>query len=222
MERKQYLVLGLGIFGSTVAKTLSEFGHEVLAVDRDAECVHRMQDIVTEAVQADFTDIEQLREIGAADFDVAVIATGSDLEISTIALINLKELGVPYIIAKARNKTALKILEKLGADRIVRPDKEIGERVAKSLLRSNISDMIDIDDETSIVDFIAPEEWVGKSVSQLDLRNQYGINILGIRARCTNKLNLDFGAGYVVQDGDKFLIIAATKTLEKYDYLAKI
>lgn len=218
MAKKQYLVLGLGIFGSTVAKTLSEYGHEVLAVDQDITCVDRIAPMVSQAVQADMTNIEQLRVIGAGEFDVAIIGTGSDLENTLLAVLNLRELGVPYIVAKAKNKTAMKILETMGVDRVVRPEKEIGERTAKSLLSYNISDLVAVDDKYSIVELIAPKEWVGKSLRQLELRSQFGINVIGIRGAHEKTTDVAFSPEFILKPEDHLLVIAETIVLERLDH----
>jgi len=167
-EMKQYVILGLGIFGSTIAKTLSQYNHEVIAIDKDLACVDRVSDFVTQAIQADFTDIDQLRAIGIQDCDAAVVATGSHLEESIMGVMNLRELGIPFIMAKAKNKKYMQILQKIGADYVVRPEKEMGERVAKKLVSRNIIDLIDIDDDYSIVEIAAPAKWVGKTLKALD------------------------------------------------------
>lgn len=222
MKRKSFAILGLGIFGSTVAKTLAEYGYDVIGVDNDISCVDRMSDIVTQSVQADFTDIEQLRQAGVQDVDVAIIATGSKLEASVMAIIQLKELGVPYIMAKAKNKVYMQILLKVGADRVVRPEKEMGERVAKSLMSQNIIDMIDIDDDYSIMELTAPKKWVGHALKDLDLRNQYGVNVLGIRTALNPRLNLGMTADYVVHADDTLLVIVENNKFEALEYEGKI
>ena len=222
MKRKTFAVLGLGIFGSTIAKTLSEYGYDVIGMDSDISCVDRMSDIVTQAIQADFTDIEQLRQAGLQDVDVAIIATGSKLEASVMAIIHLKELGIPYIMAKAKNKVYMQILLKVGADRVVRPEKEMGERVAKSLMSQNIIDMVDIDEDYSIMELSAPRNWVGKALKDLDLRNQYGVNVLGIRTSLNARLNLGINADYIVHDDDTLLVIVENNKFEALEYEGKI
>ena len=167
---RQYAVLGLGIFGSTVAKTLSKFNCEVIAVDTDIKCVDRMADIVTQAIQCDITDINQLRAAGIQDCDIAIVSMGSHFEESVMAIINLKELGVPYIVAKAKNKRYMQIFKELGANKVVRPEKEMGEMVAKSVLGKNIVDIVDLDHEYSVVEIPTPGAWVGKTLIELDLR----------------------------------------------------
>lgn len=222
MKQKIYAVLGLGIFGSTIAKTLSEFNYDVIALDKEISCVDRASEFVTEAVQVDFTDIEQLRAIGVGDVDVAVVATGARLEESIMAIMNLRELGVPYILAKAKNKTYREILLKIGADKVVRPEKEMGERVAKQLLSRNVVDMIDIDDNYSIVEMIPPRKWVGNNLKTLDLRNSYGINVLGIRKAQGARLSISPGPDYVIEETDQLLVIADTAVFERFEYLGKL
>ncbi len=222
MKRKTFAVLGLGIFGSTIAKTLSEYGYDVIGMDNEISCVDRMSEFVAQAVQADFTDIEQLRQAGIQDVDVAIIATGSKLEASVMAIIQLRELGVPYIMAKAKNKVYMQILLKVGADRVVRPEKEMGQRVAKSLMSQNIIDMIDIDDEYSMMELSAPHNWVGKALKDLDLRNQYGVNVLGIRSPLNSKLNLGITADYNIHEDDTLLVIVENNKFEALEYEGKI
>lgn len=221
-EDKQYAVLGLGIFGSTVAKTLSAYNYEVVAVDADLKCVERMADIVTQAVQCDITDKEELRAAGVGDCDIAIVGTGSHLEATVMAIINLKELGVPYIIAKAKNKRYMQIFSKVGADRVVRPEKEMGVVVAKSLLSNSIIDMIDIDGDYSLVELKVPPKWVDHSLRELDVRNRYGINVIGVRKHNSQKLSVSLDADYVIEEDDQMVVIADTKTIEKFDYMNKL
>lgn len=216
---RQYAVLGLGIFGSTVAKTLSKFNCEVIAVDTDIKCVDRMADIVTQAIQCDITDINQLRAAGIQDCDIAIVSMGSHLEESVMAIINLKELGVPYIVAKAKNKRYMQIFKELGANKVVRPEKEMGEKVARTLLRKNIKDLIELDEENCIVEMKVPQAWVGKTLSQLDLRKLYSINVLGKRNPHTHKLEVPVDPNLEIELNDTFLVLAQTDKIEKYDYL---
>lgn len=221
MNDKQYAVLGLGIFGSTVAKTLSQYGCEVLAIDKDSDCVERIDEFVTKGVIGDVTDLEFLRGLGMDEIDVGIVAIGDHLEESILAVLNLKELNVPYIIAKAKNHQFKTVLEKIGADRVVRPEKEMGEKIARSLLRNNITDLIEIDDNYSVVEMKVPESWVNHTLLTLDLRKKYGINILGRRDGLTHKLELYVDPNYVIQSDDLFLMIAETNKIEKFDYVGK-
>lgn len=219
MGKKQYAVLGLGIFGSTVATTLYESGCEVLAIDKNMTCVERVSNEVTKAVVADVTNLEELEEVGMEDIDVAVIAIGSNLESAVLATMAVKELGVPFVIAKAKNKQCLKILEKVGANRVIRPEKDMGMRVAKSLLGKNIVDLVQLDDENAIIEINLPESWYGKTLEQLDLRNKYSMNVLGVREHDNDKLIPNITPDYIVQIGDRFLVLARTDKLKKFDTL---
>lgn len=221
MKDKQYAVLGLGVFGSTIAKTLSQYGCEVLAIDRDKECVERIDEFVTKGVIGDVTDLEFLKGLGMDEIDVGIVAIGDHLEESILAVLNLKELDVPYIIAKARNSQFKTVLEKIGADRVVRPEKEMGEKIARSLLRNNITDLIEIDENYSVVEMKVPANWVNHTLLTLDLRKRYGINILGRRDGLTHKLELYVDPNYVIQSDDMFLMIAETNKIEKFDYVGK-
>jgi len=222
MKQKTYAILGLGIFGSTIAKTLSEYNCEVIGIDKDITCVERVSEFATQAVQADFTDIDQLRAIGIEEVNVAVVATGSLLEESIMAILNLKELGVPFILAKAKNRVHMQILLKIGADKVVRTEKELGERVAKSLLSRNIIEMLDIDDEYSIMEMHAPRNWVGKALNTLDLRAQFGINILGVRKHANESLRISPSADYVIEADDQLLVIVQIDEFEKFEHQGKI
>lgn len=219
MANKQYVVLGLGVFGSTIAKTLSQFEQEVLAIDKDVECVERVADFVTKAVVGDITDKDFLADLGISEFDVGIVAIGDHLEESILGVMNLKELGVNYIVAKAKNKRFMQVLEKVGADRVVRPEKEMGLKIARNLLRKNITDLIQLDDTYSIVEMKPAKQWIGKSLMNLDLRTKYNINILGKRNKETYKLEFFIDPSYVVEDDDHFLLVADTEKIERLDYI---
>lgn len=220
MKNKQYAVLGLGVFGSTVATTLSQYDCEVIAIDIDQTCVERIANEVTKAVVADTTDIEQLRVLGLEDIDVAIIAIGTHLEEAVLTTMNVKDLGVPYVIAKAKNKQFSKILEKVGANRVIRAEKDMGIRVAKSLLRKNIVDLVELDEDYSLVEINAPFDWIGKSFQILNLRRTFHINVIGVKNSDDN-MSLNIGADYIVKRGDRFLVIGKTAELERFDYLTK-
>ena len=216
-QNKQFVILGLGIFGSTIAKKLSSYNYEVIAVDKSMDCVNRVSEYVNQAIKADFTDIDQLRAIDVSECDAAIVATGSLLEESIMAIMNLKELGVPYIIAKAKNRKYKQVLEKIGADRVVRPEKEMGVRIAKQLVSSNIVDLIDIDKEYSMVEMLAPNKWTGKSLIELNLRDNYGINVIGIRKKGLNNLDPNPNPNEKINEDDTLLFIADHEMFTKID-----
>lgn len=217
IQNRQYAVLGLGIFGSTVAKTLSKYNAEVIAVDIDQKCVNRMADVVTQAMMCDITDIDQLRAAGIQDCDVAVVSMGNHLEQSVMAIINLKELGIPYIVAKAKNKRYMQIFSKIGANKVVRPEKEMGEQVAKGILGKNIIDIIDLDSEYSVVEIPAPKEWTNKTLIDLNLRRKYGINVIGIRNHITGDLNVCPEPECAIEKDDHIVLIADGDAINKFD-----
>ena len=216
---KQFVVLGLGIFGSTLVKTLSQFGREVIAIDKDSENVQRVSEFATKAVIGDVTDIQFLTDLGLDDIDVGIVAIGDRLEDSILATMNLKELGVPYVIVKAKNKRFKVVLERIGADHVVRPEKEMGEKIARTLLRKNIKDLIELDEENCIVEMKVPQSWIVKSLSQLDLRKLYSINVLGKRDPKTHKLEVPVDPSAPIEMNDTFLVLGQTDKIEKYDYL---
>ena len=222
MKRKSFAILGLGIFGSTMAKTLSEYGYDVIGIDMDSINVDRVSEFATQAVQADFTDIDQLRAIGVQDVDVAVIATGSKLEASVMAVLHLKELGVPFIMAKAKNKVYMQILLKVGADRVVRPEKEMGERVAKTLMSKNLKEFLDLDATTMVAELLVPEKWANHTLKDLNLRAVYGVNVVGVKQHGQSKITLSPDADYILKDDDLLVIIADKETFEKYELQGKL
>ena len=218
-NERLYGVVGLGIFGSTVAKTLSQNNCEVIAVDGDMKCVNRMADIVTEAMQCDVTHVSQLRVAGLADCDIVFVCMGSHLEESALAIINLKELGVPYIIAKAKNKRFMQVFSELGADKVVRPEKEMGEQVAKSVLGNNIIEIIDFDKNYSIVEIPTPEKWIGKTLMELELRKRYEINVIAIRSVGQEQLNISPEPDYALRRNDHLFVVANANKLDRFDSL---
>lgn len=221
-NEKSYAVLGLGVFGSSVAKTLSENNNDVIAIDKDVVNVDRAGEYATSAVVADFTDIEQLRAVGVADVDVGVVAVGTNLEASILAIMNLKELNVPYIVAKAKNKTYMNILKKIGADYVVRPEKEMGERLAKTLMSKNLKEFLDLDATTMVAELLVPEKWANHTLKDLNLRAVYGVNVVGVKQHGQSKITLSPDADYKLKDDDLLVIIADKETFEKYELQGKL
>ncbi len=206
--KKTVAVLGLGIFGSSIAKKLCEFDCDVIAVDMDIDNVERVGHLVDQAIQADFTHYEALEEIGLGVCDIAVIGTSRNLESAILGVLNCKKLGIKTVIAKAKNKTYMDILYRIGADRVIRPEKDSGTRLAQELAAPTILDQINLDDRYNIYELVAPKAWVGKSLAELDLRNKYGINLIGFKSSGIFEVQYDaqtkFNSGdIVVFIGDK-------------------
>ena len=177
---KSFAVIGLGLFGSSVARQLCALGAEVLAIDTNSDLVQPVSGDVTTAAVADARDLEVLRALGAQECDCAVVAIGDDLAVSVLATMNLKELGIPQIICKAHDETHRKVLEKLGADKVVIPEKEVADKLARSLTSHNVLDFIELSNDYGIVEINTPKEWIGKSLKELDVRARLGVNIIAI------------------------------------------
>jgi trk system potassium uptake protein TrkA len=215
MSKKQYVVIGLGRFGTSVAKTLYDLGNDVLAIDSDESIVQEISDSVTHAVQLDATDENALRSIGIRNFDVAVVTIGSNVQSSVMVALLIKELGVKYIIAKAHNELHAKVLYKIGADRVVLPEKDMGIRVAHNLVSSNILDYIELSPDYSIAEIVSPKEWHGKNLRELNMRANYGINVMAIKRE--NDVNISPTADDIIEPGDVIVAIGGSEELSKVE-----
>ena len=180
MKAKQFLVFGLGRFGTSLAKTLCEMGQEVLAIDSDEEIVNSIAPFVTQAMQLDATDEEVLKTLGVNNFDAAIVSIGQDIQASILVCVLLKELGVPYVVAKANNDLHAKVLRKIGADRVIFPERDMGARLARSILAPNVLDLMNLSDDYQIIEIRIPSKWIGNSLIGLNVRRHYGLNILAI------------------------------------------
>ena len=208
---KQFIVLGLGRFGSAVATTLVELGHEVLGVDNDEERVNDLKDEITQAVQADITEERVLKELGVKNFDAAIVSIATDLEASILVTMMLKEMGLKYIIAKAQNNLHAKILKKMGVDKVVFPERDMGARIAQRLITPNIKDYVELEPDYNIIEIEALPEFVDKSLSELDMRNKYGINVLAIKR--DSSFNISPRAEDIIKKDDFLIVIGETKKI---------
>jgi len=178
---KSYIVLGLGRFGQSLARTLVDLGNDVLGVDNNEHIVQELSDVLTHVVHAESSSEEFLRSIGVKNFDAAVVAIGGDIQSSILTTLLLKELGVQYVLAKAQNDLHAKVLYKVGADKVVFPERDMGIRAANNLVSSNIIDMIELSSDYSIMETGIPRTWVGKTIGELAVRTRYGVNILAVK-----------------------------------------
>lgn len=218
---RQFAVIGLGRFGWSVAKTLSEKGHQVLAIDRNEELVQGASDFVTEAVQADSTDEKALKAVGIMNVDVAIIGIGTNLEASVLTALILKELGIQHIVARAVSDEHGKVLERVGATKVVFLERDMGIKVANSLVSPSVLEHIELSPEFSIIETVLPEEFIGKSIRNLDLRAEYDLNIIGVRRtdpakEGTGELDVAPKADYVIKQGDIFVIIGSNESLGRF------
>lgn len=210
---KQFIVVGLGRFGSSVAKTLAENDYNVLAIDTDEERVQMIANEVTHAVEADATDEDALKTLGVRNFDVAVVSIGDNIHANILATLILKELGVPYVVVKAQDTLHGKVLSKVGADRVVYPERDMGVRIAHNLISSNVLDYIEFAPDYSIVEIIATDNMEGKSLQELQFRSNYGVNVMAIKRG--KELNITPGANDKVLEGDVLIVMGQNDDLDK-------
>lgn len=212
---KQFAIIGCGRFGSSVARTLYSLGHDVLVIDKDEELVQEISDSVTHAVQADVMDEHVMRDLGIRNFDVVIISIGSNLEASIFATLISKELGVKSVIAKAQNELHGKVLKKIGADKIIFPERDMGVRVAHNLVSTNILDFIELSPDYSIVEIAAISEWEDKTLKELKLPTKYGFNVMAIkRDSC---INISPYANDTILKDDILVVIGNTSDIEKIE-----
>ena len=212
---KNYVVIGCGRFGSSVAKTLYSLGHEVLAIDKNEEKIQNIAEQVTHAVEADCTDENVLKSLGIRNFDVAVISIGSDIQSSIMATLICKELGVQYVLCKAQNELQAKVLYKIGADRVVFPERDMGIRVAHNLVSQNVLEYIELDPHYLIAEIVAPSKWIGKTIGQLDLRANYGITVMAVKQGIN--INISPEADDVLKAGDILVVIGKNEQINKVE-----
>ena len=205
-----YVVIGLGNFGLAMATTIANAGQDVIAIDKDMLTIQEIADVVPNAVCADSRDIELLKEAGVQDADVVIVAMGSHLEPSVITILNLKELGIKHIIAKANNERYKYVMERVGADTVIQPENEMGQRVAIALMNPKIIDIFQITNDYAIMEIKAPELWWNRELQHLNLREIYGVNIIGIRKEAENKVITNVKNDYVIQKDDYLTIAADT------------
>lgn len=211
--KKQFAVFGLGSFGESVAVTLQQLGCEVVAVDNHMEHVQEISEQVSYAIKADAGDPEVIKSLGTRNLDGVVVAVADDMEASAMATLVSKEIGVPYVIAKAKNELHATILKKIGADAVIFPEMEMGVRVAKTLMSSNFADWIALSPDYSIIEIATPKEWVGKSLQQLDVRRSHDVNVVGIKIGEEVEVNPD--PERTLQEDMTLIIIGSNYALEK-------
>ena len=211
--KRSFLVIGLGRFGESITRTLASLGHEVMAIDKDEAKVNKVADLVTQAVQADATDENVLQELGVSNLDEAIVAIGDDIQASILATLILKDMGFERIIAKATNDYHGRVLEKIGADVIIQPEKDMGVRVAHSILFGNFIDLIELSPDYSLVEVAASQAMTGKSLKELDLRAKYGCTVLAIKSKDEEKVNISPSADDVVKEGDVLFLVGTNRDL---------
>lgn len=213
MKNKEFVVFGLGRFGKSVATTLAESGCEVLVVDNNEDKIHDIADSVTYAVKADVTDAETLSSLGIGNFDGAIIAIGEHLEASVLGTILVKEMGIPFVLAKVQTETQAKVLMKVGADKVVFPEKETGIRIANKLIHGNFFDAVELSATYSLMEINSKPEWDGHTLKELDFRKKYDINVIGIKNG--GKLNINPLAEQILSHEDVLVVIGENEQLTR-------
>jgi trk system potassium uptake protein len=225
VARRQFAVIGLGRFGSAMATTLSELGQDVIGVDGDAERVRQLADTVTQAVELDATDERALRSISIQDVDVAVVSIGENIESSLLVVMQLLELGVKSIVAKAVTPLHGRILEKLGVSRVIFPEREMAVRIAHGLVMPNVIDYIELSRDFSIVEVPAPEMFVGRTLKQLELRPKYGLTLIAIKRQSSpttpQVTNISPAADETIHGGDVLSLLGSNERLSALDAMLK-
>ena len=216
MSKKQFAIVGMGRFGSSVARTLYNLGFEVLAIDSDEHRTQEVISMVTHAVQADSTDEEALRALGVRNFDVVVVAIGQDIQSSILTTLILKDMGVKMLVAKAQNELHGKVLTKIGADKVIYPERDMGQRVAHNLISPNILDHIELSEDYSIVDIQVGSALVGKNLRQLDIRNKYQCNVMGIKSN-NGKMNIAPHAEDLIKEEDVLVVVGKNEDLRAFE-----
>lgn len=215
MKKKQIVVIGLGRFGSSVCRELYKLGHEVMAIDKDADNVEDLIEYSSQASVADATDKMQLNNLGVRNFDQAIVAIGDDLQASVLCTLMLKEIGLSSVWVKARDLQHKKILEKVGADRVIQPEYEMGIRVAHHIDSENIVDYIDLSKDYSIVEMAATEKIAGKSLIQLEIRVKFNCIILALKRG--EDVNIAPHADDVVNEGDVLVVMGHRNDLKRLE-----
>ena len=205
---KQYIVIGCGRFGSSVAKKMCQLGNEVMVIDKDEDSIENLAEQVTHTAIVDVTEERDLKSIGLGNFDVVIVAISSDIRASIMATIMAKEMGVPKIVCKAKDELQAKVLYKIGADKVVFPERDMGIRLAYNLASENILDQINLDPEYSIMEIVTPTNWVGKTIIELNLRAKYDITVLAVKT--TSGLKVMPSPNYKMQEKNILIIIGNT------------
>jgi trk system potassium uptake protein TrkA len=223
LKRKQFGVIGLGRFGSAMAATLTELGHDVIGVDGDESRVQQLADVITHALQIDATDDKALRAAGIHDVEVAVVSIGENIESSLLVVMQLRELGVGTIVAKAVTPLHGRILQKLGVSRVIFPEREMAIRIAHSLVMPNVIDYIELSRDFSIVEVPAPDAFVGRTLKQLELRPRLGLTLIAIKRHSGESgavvTNIAPAADETIRSGDILALLGSNENLSHLDRL---
>jgi trk system potassium uptake protein TrkA len=212
---KRVVVVGLGIFGMNLAKTLYENGTEVIAVDKNKDVLQQMKDCCTKAILADGTNKEVMESIGIHEDDVVIISFGEDLAASTLITLHLKEMKVKHIIVKAPNEDHKRVLEKVGATEVIIPEKEMADKVARSIISPNVLDYIPLSEDYTISEIVPPSSFMGKTIADLHLRSKHHIEVIAVRETLPERLTMVPRADFLIKDTDVLVVIGKEEDIQK-------
>lgn len=215
MKQTTIGVLGLGLFGSSVARTLAQNNVDVIAMDKNMDHVEEVMEDVDAAIQGDFTRLEQLTDAGFGECDEVVIAASERLEDSILAILNLLTLGVSEITVKTKNIQYREVLLKVGATRVILPEVEMGVQIATMLANPTVHELIQLDSRYNIIEFPYREKWVGKDIIEMDFRNKYDTNIIAVQPANSNDFTIEFSPQYVITEGDIFIGVTTDKGMKQ-------
>lgn len=213
--KKEFAVIGLGRFGGSICRALSDEGMEVMAIDTDEDKVNEFATIASHAVVGDTTDETVLKSLGIRNFDHVIVAIGANIQASILTTLILKELGVKNITVKAQNDYHEKVLSKIGADRIVHPERDMGKRIAHNIISNNVLDYLELSDEHSIVEIVASDRLVGNTIIDLDIRAKYGINIVAMKRG--REIIVSPQADEQIQKADILIVIGADTDINRFE-----
>ncbi len=214
---KSFAIIGLGLFGTQLAKELYDEGHNVLVIDNDEDSVEKIADRVTKAVTMDAKNRDSLAQLKINKYDCVIVCTANDLATLVIVTMNLKALEVPKIICKVQNETDQEVLEALGAAQCIIPEHVAAANLSKKLTSRHVLDFMQLSEEHGIMEIAIPESWCNKSIIDLKIRSAYGLNIIGIKHN--DHLTVDFEPTYVLQSSDELVVIGNNNNLAKLEKL---
>ena len=213
--KQRVVVIGLGIFGMNLVKELCKSGVEVIAIDKSKEAIQKARDCATKAIVADGTDQEIMNAIGLREDDIVVVSFGEDLAASTLITLHLKQMKVKNIIVKAPNEEHKLILEKVGATEVIIPEKEMADKIAKSLVSPNVLDYIPLADDYMICEIAPPSGFIGKTIAEIQLRSKYHVDVIAVRDVLTDKIHMVPAANFVVKDSEVLIVVGKEVDIDK-------
>lgn len=215
MRKKQFIVIGMGRFGFSVATCLYKAGYDVLAIDIDIEKIEKISNEVTHAIALDATDEKALDSINIEDYDTAIVAIGGSIQESLLVTLLVKELGVEEIICKGQGELHEKLLKKIGASRVILPEKEMGFRLANNLKFQSLFDFVEISKGSSIAEFTAPIEWINNTIGDIDIRAKHDVTLIGIKKDGSHEMDVNINANTIIKEHDLLILLGRDDKLSK-------